>query len=166
MWNCDLGNSRVTHDLKLRGYFASTHVQMTRGEEGDLHKSRKPQTLSYQMQIHVNFRHLETVTNRIWVSTDAKHWRAFPKDLEGLTCLKHLWMHDGATLEEFPWWTTTLKALEALSFLGCKILKGIPEGFGGWTWLKKRCVFDCDTLKCQQVTGVGGWLRGVKTTTF
>jgi len=45
-------------------------------------------------------------------------------------------MHECEALEEFPSGVTTLKALELLSFQGCKALKIIPEGLGGLTCLK------------------------------
>jgi hypothetical protein len=40
-------------------------------------------------------------------------------------------MGDCEALEEFPSGVCTLKALEELSFKGCKCLGNIPEGLGG-----------------------------------
>jgi len=56
-------------------------------------------------------------------------------------------MWDCEVLEEFPSGICTLKALEELSFYGCKSLRIIPEGFGGFTCLKILRMDDCDILE-------------------
>ena len=56
-------------------------------------------------------------------------------------------MWDCEALEEFPSGICTLKALEELSFNGCKSLRKIPEGLGGLTCLKKLYMWDCEALE-------------------
>jgi hypothetical protein len=50
-------------------------------------------------------------------------------------------------VKEFLFGLPTLKALDELSFHGCKSLKKIPEGLGGLSYLKKVYLWGCEALE-------------------